>query len=113
MKTKIEIIYEKLAVEAATANEDKLMITLLKAVHMLEVDRHTSISDRDVDYPQLLKISIADVMYYLLMVASKHGACIECLADIMESKYNFKDKLSITVPQPKVINKDNTGPAIK
>lgn len=111
--TKIEIIYEKLAVEARTANEDKLMITLLKKVHMLELDRKTSISDRDVDYPAYLKISISDVMYYLLMVASKHGACLECMAEIMESKYNNKDKLSITVPTPKVINTDNTGSAIK
>lgn len=117
MSTKIEVIYEKLAVEARGEDEDKLMIYLLKKVHMLEMDRKISISDRDVDYPAYLKASIADVLYYLLKVASKHGACLECMAEIMETKKAFldakKEGISVVVPPPTVKNTDNTGPKTK
>lgn len=115
--TKIEVIYEKLAAYGRSVNEDDVMTDLHHSLQLLDINRRYEDFLKDPDYVGNMRMSISDVVYHLLLIASKRGLCLECMADDLEIKLEFAIKkqagFTFVVPPPTVINTDNTGPEIK
>jgi hypothetical protein len=60
-----------------------------------------------------IKLSIVDVMFYLMLEAAKRNMCLDCLADLLENKLKYQMEHCgehILVMQPKIVIKNNTGP---
>jgi hypothetical protein len=111
---KIFALFEKFATWGASQKETDLLDKLQKAVTRLDLDILASSIDSDQLDEDGVKLSITDSMFYLILIASKRGMCLDCLFDNMDTKLKWDmDHTSenILVMQPTIVIKNNMGPS--
>ena len=115
MKTRIESLFEQVGAFSEHLEKERSVFDLVSAVRLLEL-RLKQKNAADVIWQdeggRYLRMDLADVLYWFMVVAGKHGVCLDCLAEEVEKKLRVemgRAGVSILVIKPTIVNKDNTG----
>jgi hypothetical protein len=115
MKTKIESIFEQVGAFSEHVGDKEAMSSLLYAVRLLEL-RLTQKDAADVIWQdeggRYLRMDLADVLYWFMVLCGKNGVCVDCLVKEVEAKLRVemgRAGVSILVLKPTIVNVDNTG----
>jgi hypothetical protein len=115
MKTKIESVFELVGAFSEHLGEKESMDALLGTVHLLEL-RLKQKSAADIVWQdeggRYLRMDMADVLYWFMVLCGKKGVCLDCLADDVEKKLRVemgRAGVSMLVMKPTIVNEDNTG----
>jgi len=111
---RFEIIAERIGVYGRDIDSDLAWYDLKSNIGILE----NTLRDVMYDFPveeEYVKSNIVDVLFSLLVLASKHDHCGACMCSDLEEKLRaiqeLRDKINagpeITVMQPTVINRSN------
>lgn len=116
MKTKIEAVFEQVSAFSEHLSEMGSMYELEDAVRLLELRlRQKNVGDivwQD-EGGRYLRMDLADVLYWFMVVCGKKGVCLECLADEVIQKLRVemgRAGVNILIMKPTIANVDNTGP---
>ena len=110
---KLFLLFEKLGAWGNRYKEEELFRLLNDSLIRLDRDIKMNAIDSDQIDEDNVKLSIVDVMFYLMLEAAKRNMCLDCLADLLENKLKYQmDHCgeSVLVMQPKIVIKNNTGP---
>jgi len=115
MKTKIEAVFEQVSAFSEHLEEERSVFDLVSAVRLLEL-RLKQKNAADVVFQdeggRYLRMDLADVLYWFMVLCGKHGVCLECLSDEVEKKLRVemgRAGVSMLVMKPTIVNVDNTG----
>ena len=115
MKTKIESVFELVGSFSEHVSEKDSIDNLLSAVRLLEL-RLKQKNVGDVVWQdeggRYLRMDMADVLYWFMVLCGKEGVCLDCLASDVEKKLRVemgRAGVSILVMKPTIVNEDNTG----
>ena len=115
MKTKIESVFEQVSAFSEHLEEDRSVFDLVSAVRLLEL-RLKQKNAADVVWQdeggRYLRMDLADVLYWFMVVCGKHGVCLDCLTDEVVAKLRVemaRAGVNILIMNPTIVNVDNTG----
>lgn len=115
MKTKIEAVFEQVGAFSEHLNEGESVSNLLSAARMVELRlKQKNVADivwQD-EGGRYLRMDLADVLYWFMVVCGKKGVCLECLADEVIQKLRVemgRAGVNILIMKPTIVNEDNTG----
>ena len=115
MKTKVESVFELVGAFSEHVGDKEAMSSLLCAVRLLEL-RLNQKNVGDIVWQdeggRYLKMDMADVLYWFMVLCGKEGVCLDCLASDVEKKLRVemgRAGVSILVMKPTIVNEDNTG----
>ena len=115
MKTKIENVFEQVSAFSEHLSKEESITNLVSAVRLLDLRlRQKNVGDivwQD-EGGRYMRMDMADVLYWLIVVAGKNGVCLDCLADELLSKLRVEMEragVSILIMKPTIVNVDNTG----
>jgi hypothetical protein len=115
MKTKIESVFELAGAFSEHVGDKEAMSSLLYAVRLLEL-RLTQKDAADVIWQdeggRYLRMDLADVLYWFMVVCGKKGVCLDCLTDEVVAKLRVemgRAGVNILIMKPTIVNVDNTG----
>ena len=115
MKTKIESVFELVGAFSEHLPEKESLWKFIDAVRLLEL-RLTQKDAADVIWQdeggRYLRMDLADVLYWFMVLCGKKGMCLDCLASDVEKKLRVemgRAGVSILVMKPTIVNENNTG----
>ena len=115
MKTKIESVYEQVGAFSEHFSKEESVTNLVSAVRLLEL-RLRQKNAGDIIWQdeggRYLRMDMADVLYWFMVVAGKNGVCLDCLAEESLQKLRVEMEragVSILIMKPTIVNVDNTG----
>ena len=115
MKTRVESVFELVGSFSEHVGDKEAMSSLLCAVRLLEL-RLTQKDAADVIWQdeggRYLRMDLADVLYWFMVLCGKKGVCLDCLASDVEKKLRVemgRAGVSILVMKPAIVNENNTG----
>mgnify|MGYP001346207575 CR=1 FL=1 len=115
MKTRVESVFELVGAFSEHLTEKDAADNLLGAVRLLEL-RLKQKNAVDVVWQdeggRYLRMDMADVLYWFMVLCGKKGFCLDCLASDVEKKLRVemgRAGVSILVMKPKIVNENNTG----
>ena len=115
MKTKVESVFELVGAFSEHVGDKEAMSSLLCAVRLLEL-RLNQKNVGDIVWQdeggRYLKMDMADVLYWFMVLCGKEGVCLDCLTSDVEKKLRVemgRAGVSILVMKPTIVNEDNTG----
>ena len=115
MKTRVESVFELVGSFSEHLPEKESLWKFIDAVRLLEL-RLTQKDAVDVVWQdeggRYLRMDLADVLYWFMVLCGKKGVCLECLADEVVAKLRVemgRAGVSILIMKPTIVNVDNTG----
>ena len=115
MKTKIESVFEQVSAFSEHLEEERSVFDLVSAVRLLEL-RLKQKNAADVVWQdeggRYLRMDMADVLYWFMVVCGKKGVCLDCLTDEVVAKLRVemaRAGVNILIMNPTIVNVDNTG----
>ena len=115
MKTKIESVFEQVSAFSEHLPEKESLWKFIDAVRLLEL-RLTQKDAGDIVWQdeggRYLRMDMADVLYWFMVLCGKKGFCVDCLTSDVEKKLRVEMEragVSILIMKPTIVNVDNTG----